>query len=85
MSSKMATPYKTLFKLYPFPESKKWYLLFKGISWSHDLLAKTLPAQIALKSLLNHPKDIRKTVKQASETLSQDIVEFPIHLPWHLC
>ena len=28
-------------KNYPFLESKKWYLLFKGILWSHDLLVKT--------------------------------------------
>ena len=29
-------------ELYPFLESKKWYLLFKGILWSHDLLVKTI-------------------------------------------
>ena len=28
-------------KLYPFLESKKWYLLFKKILWSCDLLVKT--------------------------------------------
>ena len=29
-------------ELYPFLESKKWYLLFKGILWSRDLLEKTI-------------------------------------------
>ena len=29
-------------KLYPFLESKKSYLLFKGILWSRDLLVKTI-------------------------------------------
>ena len=28
----------------PFLESKKWYLLFKGILWSRDLLVKTIKA-----------------------------------------
>ena len=27
---------------YPFLESKKWYLLFKWILWSRDLLVKTI-------------------------------------------
>ena len=30
-----------LIELYPFLESKKWYLLFKGILWWHDVLTKT--------------------------------------------
>ena len=29
-------------ELYPFLESKKWHLLFKGILWSRDLLVKTI-------------------------------------------
>ena len=27
---------------YLFLESKKWYLVFKGILWSRDLLVKTI-------------------------------------------
>ena len=29
-------------ELYPFLESKKWYLLFKEILWSPDLLVETI-------------------------------------------
>ena len=39
-------------ELYPFLDSKKWYLLFKGILWSRDLLVKTI------NILLNHKDDI---------------------------
>ena len=35
-------------ELYPFLESKKWFLVFKVILWSRDLLVKTL---IQVKSL----------------------------------
>ena len=33
-------------ELYPFQESTKWYLLFKGILWSHDLLVKTINSSV---------------------------------------
>ena len=39
-------------KLYPFLESKKWYLLFNWILWSHDLLVKTLNTLLLFSLLL---------------------------------
>ena len=38
-------------ELYPFLESNKWYLLFKEILWSRDLLMK---ASIAVKPDFRH-------------------------------
>ena len=39
-------------ELYPFLEPKKWYLLFKGILWSRDLLVKTIYIRIFLKAIM---------------------------------
>ena len=33
-------------ELYPFLESKKWYMLFKEVLWSRDLLVKTINCSI---------------------------------------
>ena len=45
-------------ELYPFLESKKWYLLFKWILWSCDLLVKTTNN---INSALISPEDFITT------------------------
>ena len=43
-------------ELYPFLESKKWYLLFKGILWSRDLLGKTINTDLGLRPRSVHSR-----------------------------
>ena len=61
--------------LYPFLESKKWYLLFMGILWSHDLLVKTINMYMFLISFFTH-RPLHIAIAQGNTQL----VEFLIQL-----
>ena len=66
-------------ELYPSLDSKKWYLLFKGILWSHDLLVKTINFGGCL-----HPDTIVTFQKSAFPSWLQMVHKTPLCRTWGL-
>ena len=66
-------------KLYPFLESKKWYLLFKGILRSCDLLVKTINSVVVVPRYSLQQR-VRLLVSSWARVPEQSVLEQEVQL-----